>query len=54
MIQFPSPLRLSLFGLLLSMYAVYVEHKTAQEGDDFVALCDISAIGASCRQVLES
>lgn len=54
------------FGLVLSAYAVYVEHKvaTALHDDDatatiasssssssFTALCDIEAIGASCSAV---
>lgn len=40
-------------GLLLSLYALYVEHKTTLLKDDpteeFVALCDIRSLGASCR-----
>lgn len=38
-------------GVILSSYALYVEHKMAhkQEEEEFVALCDIDAIGASCR-----
>jgi len=54
MVRFPSPFKLSLLGLLLSIYAVYVEHKTSHRGDDeeaFSALCDISSIGASCSSV---
>ena len=46
-------------GLILSAYALYVEHRVAEEAqhqhDDapqpFVALCDIEAIGASCSAV---
>ena len=43
-------------GLVLSIYAVYVEWKmhTMEENqdsmeDEFSALCDIESIGASCR-----
>ncbi len=55
-------------GIILSCYALYVEHKThdkfndkntsihngstlfpIKEEDEFKALCDIEAIGASCR-----
>lgn len=40
-------------GLLLSIYAIYVEHKIKlslkDPSLDFTALCDIDAIGASCR-----
>jgi hypothetical protein len=72
---------LCFIGLVLSIYAVYVEHKiesiehkkamareTQQQQqqdelpsfmlenenveEEFVALCDIEAIGASCRYVL--
>eukprot|EP00555_Chaetoceros_dichaeta_P015145 CAMPEP_0198261854 /NCGR_PEP_ID=MMETSP1447-20131203/10494_1 /TAXON_ID=420782 /ORGANISM="Chaetoceros dichaeta, Strain CCMP1751" /LENGTH=118 /DNA_ID=CAMNT_0043949901 /DNA_START=28 /DNA_END=381 /DNA_ORIENTATION=+ len=43
---------LSTFGFILSIYALYVEHRMSHppDGDDeeFVALCDIDAIGASC------
>ena len=51
MFRFPSSFKLSLLGLLLSLYAVHVEHKMAHKGDDeeFTALCDISSLGASCR-----
>ena len=55
-------------GILLSCYALYVEHKTHGKSfdkdsnvssssdnnifeEDFKALCDIEAIGASCRWV---
>jgi hypothetical protein len=49
-------------GLVLSAYAVYVEWKThhlqevlVEEGqDEFTALCDIKAIGASCRYVVRT
>jgi hypothetical protein len=52
---------LAIIGFILSAYSVYVEHKveTMQEEDpannnpdeieEFKALCDIEAIGASCR-----
>ena len=45
-------------GIILSSYALYVEHKThgkdqsgigGGEEEEFQALCDIEAIGASCR-----
>ncbi len=50
-------------GIILSLYALYVEHKTHHSTDEhgisdreneefqeeFKALCDIEAIGASCR-----
>ena len=46
----------SMLGLILSAYAVYVEWKVhhIQEveqdvEEEFTALCDIEAIGASCR-----
>lgn len=44
---------LAVLGLVLSVYAVYVEHKVNRAHEDpsldFTALCDIEAIGASCR-----
>jgi hypothetical protein len=50
---------LAIIGFILSAYSVYVEHKveTMQEDhannldeiEEFKALCDIEAIGASCR-----
>lgn len=47
---------LSSLGLVLSLYAVYVEYKVEHlhdnpddEEEEFIALCDIKAIGASCR-----
>mmetsp|Transcript_3510 Transcript_3510/g.7250 ORF Transcript_3510/g.7250 Transcript_3510/m.7250 type:complete len:160 (-) Transcript_3510:52-531(-) len=43
---------LCVLGIVLSAYAVYVEHRThtppADDEDPFVALCDIEYIGASC------
>ncbi len=57
---------LSLIGIILSGYALYVEHKTGESHggavddgvedifapvEEFKALCDIEAIGASCSQV---
>mmetsp|Transcript_26312 Transcript_26312/g.32434 ORF Transcript_26312/g.32434 Transcript_26312/m.32434 type:complete len:190 (+) Transcript_26312:32-601(+) len=51
---------LCLIGILLSSYALYVEYKTSvnhrreDEGveiEEFQALCDIEAIGASCSSV---
>jgi hypothetical protein len=46
--------RMSLYaalGSILSAYALYVEHKMAHlpPDEEFTALCDIDAIGASCR-----
>ena len=50
----------ALVGGVLSVYALYVEHKTrvhAERPDDdspdstFSAWCDIEQIGASCRYV---
>jgi hypothetical protein len=48
----------SWLGLVLSAYAVYVEWKTHHQQDhpleeleEFTALCDVNAIGASCRYV---
>jgi len=55
---------LATIGLVLSLYAVYVERKVERlnehrsdnageeepaEIEEFTALCDIEAIGASCR-----
>eukprot|EP00584_Thalassiosira_punctigera_P015186 CAMPEP_0172565446 /NCGR_PEP_ID=MMETSP1067-20121228/108111_1 /TAXON_ID=265564 ORGANISM="Thalassiosira punctigera, Strain Tpunct2005C2" /NCGR_SAMPLE_ID=MMETSP1067 /ASSEMBLY_ACC=CAM_ASM_000444 /LENGTH=154 /DNA_ID=CAMNT_0013356313 /DNA_START=74 /DNA_END=535 /DNA_ORIENTATION=- len=48
---------LSVIGVVLSVYSVYVEHKVEHKGDDnpdgeeFRALCDIELIGASCSAV---
>jgi hypothetical protein len=44
---------LSLIGWVLSAYAVYVEHKVEHLSPDeeFSALCDVPALGASCRYV---
>ena len=43
------PTALSIVGIILASYAVYVKHRI--EGDDeFVALCDIESIGASCSR----
>lgn len=43
--------RLALLGLLVSLYAVYVEYKMKHlpQDEEFEALCDIEQIGASCR-----
>mmetsp|Transcript_19651 Transcript_19651/g.27633 ORF Transcript_19651/g.27633 Transcript_19651/m.27633 type:complete len:206 (-) Transcript_19651:75-692(-) len=45
-------------GILLSSYALYVEHRTSHQSEEndsietpFVALCDIESIGASCSSV---
>lgn len=51
---------LAIIGFILSAYSVYVEHKVEMMQEDpannnpdeikeFKALCDIEAIGASCR-----
>ena len=50
---------LAITGFILSAYSVYVEHKVEMQEDpannnpdeieEFKALCDIEAIGASCR-----
>lgn len=49
---------LATVGIILSCYALYVEHKTSHpttspDGfeEEFQALCDIESIGASCSQV---
>lgn len=47
---------LASLGLVLSCYAVYVEHRHTMESEDdeiepFKALCDIDKIGASCSAV---
>ncbi|KAL7495978.1 hypothetical protein ACHAWT_008306 [Skeletonema menzelii] len=51
---------LSFLGFILSAYSVYVEHKVGQNlhddnnpDDEFRALCDIDAIGASCSAVFQ-
>jgi len=50
---------LASIGVVLSTYALYVEHRMSHpsmdaddEAEEFVALCDIDAIGASCRYVM--
>jgi hypothetical protein len=45
---------LSVIGLVLSVYAVYVEHKVEHldADEEFTALCDIQALNASCRYVM--
>jgi vitamin-K-epoxide reductase (warfarin-sensitive) len=49
----PSRLFLSTAGLVLSLYAVFVEYKMESKPEEevFTALCDIDAIGASCSTV---
>lgn len=47
---------LSSIGIILCLYSLYVEHQThlVEESDgelEFVALCDIESIGASCSTV---
>mmetsp|Transcript_15057 Transcript_15057/g.22697 ORF Transcript_15057/g.22697 Transcript_15057/m.22697 type:complete len:193 (+) Transcript_15057:379-957(+) len=52
---------LSILGFILSAYSVYVEHKVEQNlhddninpDEEFRALCDIDAIGASCSAVFQ-
>ena len=46
-----SSTRMAFLGLLVSLYAVYVEYKMANKSpeEEFSALCDIDQIGASCR-----
>ena len=41
-------------GIILSLYALYVEHKVAHKSPDeeFTALCDIQQLNASCRLVI--
>jgi hypothetical protein len=45
---------LSWIGLILSTYAVYVEYKVEHlsADEEFSALCDVPALGASCRYVI--
>ena len=43
----------SVFGLLLSFYALYVEHQ-ATEMPGYKAACDIEALGVSCSKVFKS
>lgn len=52
------PCVLTIIGAVLSTYALYVEHKMSHpsssdngQEEEFVALCDIEAIGASCSHV---
>lgn len=48
---------LAIIGFILSAYSVYVEHRIEHKdespdgGEEFQALCDIEAIGASCSAV---
>jgi len=47
---------LAIIGFILSAYSVYVEHKVDQKfnpDEEFRALCDIEAIGASCSAVFQ-
>jgi hypothetical protein len=46
-----SPSFLAAVGIILSGYALYVEHKVhhLKDGEEFSAMCDIEAIKASCR-----
>ena len=41
-------------GIILSLYALYVEHRVAHKSPDeeFTALCDIQQLNASCRWVI--
>ena len=43
----------AIFGLLLSVYALYVEHQ-AVEFPGYKAACDIESIGVSCSKVFTS
>ena len=48
---------LSLLGIAVSCYALYVEHKTANAslmGQEYEALCDIKWLGVSCSKVFKS
>mmetsp|Transcript_671 Transcript_671/g.1469 ORF Transcript_671/g.1469 Transcript_671/m.1469 type:complete len:168 (-) Transcript_671:1207-1710(-) len=42
-------------GCILSLYALYVEHKVAHKSPDeeFSALCDIEQLNASCSKVFQ-
>lgn len=47
---------LATLGIILSAYSVHVEHQVEHknenpDGEEFQALCDIEAIGASCSAV---
>merc|ERR1711862_689598 len=49
------PTILCIIGAILSAYAVYVEYRTHKQKksdieEEFVALCDIESIGASCSR----
>ncbi|KAI2508976.1 hypothetical protein MHU86_5471 [Fragilaria crotonensis] len=50
-----SPSFLATVGIILSGYALYVEHKVhhLKEGEEFSAMCDIEAIKASCSAVFQ-
>eukprot|EP00545_Synedropsis_sp_CCMP1620_P014690 CAMPEP_0119005640 /NCGR_PEP_ID=MMETSP1176-20130426/1845_1 /TAXON_ID=265551 /ORGANISM="Synedropsis recta cf, Strain CCMP1620" /LENGTH=131 /DNA_ID=CAMNT_0006957475 /DNA_START=11 /DNA_END=403 /DNA_ORIENTATION=- len=51
-----SPSYLAIAGIVLSFYALYVEHKVEHKDEleeEFKALCDIEAIGASCSAVFQ-
>ena len=44
---------LCIIGIILSCYAIYVEHrKSSPQSDNFTALCDLPSIGASCSKAL--
>eukprot|EP00339_Tiarina_fusa_P008251 CAMPEP_0116998542 /NCGR_PEP_ID=MMETSP0472-20121206/1575_1 /TAXON_ID=693140 ORGANISM="Tiarina fusus, Strain LIS" /NCGR_SAMPLE_ID=MMETSP0472 /ASSEMBLY_ACC=CAM_ASM_000603 /LENGTH=90 /DNA_ID=CAMNT_0004697721 /DNA_START=39 /DNA_END=308 /DNA_ORIENTATION=+ len=49
------PWPFAVVGVILSMYAVYVEHKVAHKPpeEEFQSLCDIEEIGASCSAVFQ-
>jgi hypothetical protein len=55
MVELTGNIFIAFIGFILSAYSVYVEHKIHEDGRDiddgegFKALCDIDAIGASCR-----
>lgn len=45
--------KLSLFGIILSIYIVFVEHKLESE-ENFEPACDIHSLGVSCSRVFTS
>ena len=47
--------KIASFGLLLSIYALYVEHQLADQNSlDYQPACDIKFLGASCSNVFSS
>jgi len=44
---------LCIIGISLSCYAMHVEHRMSlPEAHEFIALCDIPSLGASCSKTL--